>query len=154
MNIEYLADSMEHVPVLAKWFQDQWGYLSPERSLEDRVQRLGERTNRTELPITFVALEGDEPVGSASLVECDMDTRSHLKPWLASVYVVPSYRNCGVGAELVGRVLDEANSHGFSTVYLWTPSKKTFYAKRGWSLMETTTYRNEHADVMSFSMTP
>ena len=26
MKIEYLADYTAHVPTLAKWFHDEWGY--------------------------------------------------------------------------------------------------------------------------------
>ncbi len=149
LRIEYLADRPDCVRVLANWFHDQWGYLSPERNLDDRIEQLRKQTNRTQIPVTFVAFDGDDPVGSASLVESDMDTRPDLSPWLANVYVAISHRNRGIGAKLVNRVLDEADSYGFTTIYLWTPDKKSFYEKRGWTVMETTIYRNEHATVMS-----
>lgn len=152
MNISYLADNMELVPMLAEWSQSQWGYLSPERSLENHIEQFRKRNNRSEIPLTFIGFAGDTPVGMASLVECDMYTHSHLTPWLASVYVVRSHRNRGIGSALVNQVIETAGSIGYPTLYLWTPGKKTFYATRGWTLIETTTYRNEHADVMSFSI--
>ena len=150
MKIEYLADCTEHVTVLAKWFQDEWGYLSPEIKLEDRTTRLHANANRKSIPMTFVAVEGKHPVGSASIVECDMDTHSHFKPWLASVYVASDHRNRGIGTKLVMRIIEEAKLHGFPILYLWTPKKEKFYAKRGWVLIERTTYKNENASVMEY----
>jgi GNAT superfamily N-acetyltransferase len=150
MKIEYLADCTEHVPVLAKWFHDEWGYLLPEIKLEDRKKRLYARANRKSIPIAFVAVGGKEPMGSASIVECDMDTHSHLKPWLSSVYVSSDYRNRGIGTKLVTRIIEEVKLHGFPILYLWTPKKEKFYAKRGWALIERTTYKNENASVMEY----
>jgi len=152
MRIEYLADHIDHVPVLAKWFHDQWGHLDPDRSIEDGTERLYSKANRDKMPITFVAIDGDRPIGSASLVECDMDTRAHLKPWLASVYVDAQFRTRGIGSSLVRRVVDEARVHGFSILYLWTPDKAHFYSTLGWTVIEETSYLNETVTVMSISL--
>lgn len=152
MKIEYLADHIEQVPVLAKWFHDQWGYLSPDRTLEERTKMLLGKANRGALPMAFVAMDCCKPVGSASLVECDMDSRSHLKPWMSSVYVEESSRTRGIGAALVSRVVLEAQQLGFSLLYLWTPNEEKFYGKRGWRMLERTTYKNETAVVMEYSL--
>ena len=151
MKIEYLADCIEHVPTLAGWFHDEWGYLEPERDLKERTNQLHEKANRDAIPVAFVSVDGNEPVGSAILVECDMDTRAHLKPWLSSVYVLPSYRRHGVGTALVNRVVEEAKQQGFSQLYLWTPKEEKFYARRGWQVIERTQYKNENAVIMVYS---
>ncbi|PSP02598.1 MAG: hypothetical protein BRC47_07420 [Cyanobacteria bacterium QS_7_48_42] len=50
-----------------------------------RTQQLfRQRLNRNSLPLTLVAFLDTLPVGSVSLVNCDLDSHSHLKPWLAS----------------------------------------------------------------------
>ena len=152
MKIEYLADHPEHVPLLAKWFHNEWGYLSPGYELEEREKRLRAKANREAIPISFIAMDGERPIGSASLVECDMDTRSHLKPWLSSVYVQASSRRHGAGTALVSRVIHEARQHGFSSVYLWTPTEEEFYRKRGWRTLERTRYKNENAVVMEYAL--
>lgn len=151
MHIGYLANHTQHIPTLARWFHDQWGYLSPNYTLKQRTQRLRAKARRKGIPITFIAVEGKKPIGSASLVANDMDTRPDWKPWLASVYVAPSHRSKGVGEALVQRVVDEARRQAFESLYLWTPNKEAFYGKRGWKIVETTEYRNERAVVMKHS---
>ena len=152
MEIKYLADQTECVPILAKWFHEEWGYLSPECDLKERKERLRAKANRDVIPITFVAIDSGEPVGSASLVECDMDSHSHLKPWLSSVYVQTSWRRHGIGTALLNRVIGEAGRHGFAKLYLWTPKAEKFYAERGWQVIERTTYKNENAVVMAYTL--
>ncbi len=66
MRIEYLADYTEHIPTLAKWFHDQWGYLSPDRTLEEQTERVRMKANRETIPVACVAMDGDAPIGSAS----------------------------------------------------------------------------------------
>ncbi len=150
MRIEYLADYTEHIPTLAKWFHDEWGYLAPGRSLAEQMERVRMKANRGTMPMAFIALDGDTPIGSASLVECDMHSRSHLKPWLSSVFVAPSYRRRGVGTALVSRVVRAAKEQGFPLLYLWTPNEERFYAKRGWEVIERTEYKKENAVVMRY----
>ena len=151
MKIEYLADYTEHIPTVAKWFHDEWGYLEPECDLEERTKRLREKSNRETIPVGFIAVDHNEPVGSAFLVECDMDTHSHLKPWLAGVYVQQPYRKHGIATALVTRVVDEAKQQGFSKLYLWTPKEENYYAKRGWHTIERTRYKNEDAVIMGYT---
>jgi N-acetylglutamate synthase-like GNAT family acetyltransferase len=148
MKIEYLADYPEHIPALAKWFHDEWGYLSPNYRLEERTERLHAKAKKDSIPLALVALESGVPIGSASLVPCDMDIRSHLEPWLSSVYVEVSSRRRGIGTALVNRVIQEAQQRGFPSVYLWTPKEEHFYSQRGWKTLERTEYRNETAVVM------
>ena len=148
MKIEYLADHMQHVTLIAGWFHDEWGYMPPGRTLEERIDRLHTIASQGGIPTSFVALEDGRPVGSASLVECDMHSRSDLKPWLSTVYVATSSRRQGIGTALVARVIDEAQQHGFSSLYLWTPGKESFYGRRGWTTLGKTRYKNEDAVLM------
>ena len=152
MKIDYLAEHIEHVPLLAKWFHDQWGYLSPGYTIEERTVRVRAKAQREAIPIAFIATDNGKPVGSASLVECDMDSHSHLTPWLSSVYVESSSREQGVGEALLSRVIQEAQQLGYLSLYLWTPSEEKFYSKRGWKTLEVTEYKNEHAVVMQYSL--
>jgi GNAT superfamily N-acetyltransferase len=47
-------------------------------------------------------------VGMVSLKFHDMDTRPDLDPWLGGLFVLPEWRNRGVGAMLMHRVMEEA----------------------------------------------
>lgn len=82
MNVELLADHPDWIPVIAKWHWDEWGHLDRTGSLKKWTQGLARRAHRDRIPMTFVAVEDDQPVGSAALVVHDMETRKELSPWL------------------------------------------------------------------------
>ena len=148
MKIEYLLDHTEYVPILASWFFEEWGHLRPEDTLQDYVESVREHLNRDEMPLCLIALDGTTVLGSASLRRYDMSTRRDLSPWMGSVYVSAEHRRLGVGAELVAAVEEKALKLGFDTLYLWTPDKEDFYARRGWSVLDRTEYLHEQAVVM------
>lgn len=50
------------------------------------------RNRGSELPQTFVAAREDKPVGMLSLVVEDHPDFTHIGPWMASGYIVPSAR--------------------------------------------------------------
>lgn len=150
MKIEYLADHPEFLPMLAQWQHGEWGHLRPGDSVEARMARLQRHCERGGIPLTVVAHEEGELLGSASLVRNDMDTRPELTPWLAGVFVAPKHRRRGVGAELVRRVMDEAAAQKVAILYLYTVHSETFYASLGWSLQEHAAYREQNVAIMTY----
>src|SRR5438067_1884233 len=92
MTIEYLADHPDALPIIARWQHAEWGHLRPNDSVEKRMERLRGSSDLDRLPLTVVALEDNEVLGSASLVAHDMETRMELTPWLAGVFVGDGYR--------------------------------------------------------------
>jgi len=153
MRIAYLADHPELIPQLARLHQAQWGYLRPEKSLEQRTEQLGKACGRGGIPTVVVALEDGELRGSAMLIANDMDTRPDLTPWLAGVYVVAAYRGRGHGSVLVRRIEAEAQALGVPRLYLYTPEAADFYARLGWDVEERCEYLGRRVVVMSKSCT-
>jgi GNAT superfamily N-acetyltransferase len=151
MHIEYLSGRPEFIPTLARWHYQEWAYLRPGDSVEARIARLQESRGRGEIPLTLVAVSDGELLGSASLVEHDMDNRPELSPWLSGVFVRPERRRQGTGAALVGRIMDEATSLHVSKLYLYTVDRTAFYANLGWSLLEHTAHRGKEISIMSYS---
>lgn len=149
MTIAYLADCPEHLPVVATWIFDTWGHLIPGLTWDLVAAKLHGRLNRDAIPLTLVALQAGLPVGTASLIPDDMSTRPELGPWLASVYVAPEHRRQGIGSQLVGAAEGIARRLGVSPLYLFTPDRERFYARLGWSALETTEYRHEQVVIMS-----
>jgi GNAT superfamily N-acetyltransferase len=147
--IEYLADRPEFLAILARWHHDEWGYLHPGDTAEKRAVRMEEHLGKTQIPTTFTAVTEGKPVGSASLVDYDMEDREDLTPWLASVYVVPEYRRRGIASALVRRVEEEARALGVVTLYLFTWDQERLYAGLGWSVLERTEYKAEEIVIMS-----
>jgi N-acetylglutamate synthase-like GNAT family acetyltransferase len=150
MKIEYLADYPDALPILAEWQHREWGHLRAGDNLEKRRARLEGYSNRDRIPLTVVALEGSEVLGSASLVSHDMETRMELTPWLASVFVGEPYRRRGIGAELVRRIMAEAGKLDVPLLYLYTVHSEKFYAALGWTLLERTNYREQKVVIMTY----
>jgi predicted N-acetyltransferase YhbS len=135
-RIEYLADRPEAAPLLTGWHHREWTNLIPGWSLEEAHAELRTHTGRRQVPTTFVAVEGDRVLGSASLLVADLDGWERLTPWLASVYVLPERRGRGIGRRLVVRAVEEAAALDIATVYLWTAGQREYYSRLGWEFAE------------------
>lgn len=151
MRIEYLSDHPEALAKLAEWQHAEWGYLRKGDTLEKRMERLRGFSNGDRIPLTVVALEENEVLGSASLIEHDMETRMELTPWLAGVFVGEAYRRRGIGAELVRRIMSEAGRLKVPLLYLYTVHSERFYAALGWNLHERTAYREQPVVIMTYT---
>lgn len=148
--IDYLADHLECVDALARWQHDQWAGYNPGETLADRAAKLRARAHRGGIPTVFVARDdAGAPLGSASLVLCDMDTRPEYDPWLASVIVGTEHRGRGIGSALVERCAEEARELGVDTLWLFTEDRMSLYARLGWETVERTGYRGHEVVVMA-----
>jgi GNAT superfamily N-acetyltransferase len=150
MRIEYLADRADALPTLARWKHKEWGHLRPGDTVEKRQARLAGMSNRDCIPLTVVALEGEEVLGAASLIEHDMETRMELTPWLAGVFVGEAYRRRGIGADLVRRIMSEAGRLKIPLLYLYTVHSERLYAALGWTLLERTSYLEHDVVIMTY----
>jgi predicted N-acetyltransferase YhbS len=139
IEIHHLLDHTQHIPTVAAWQQAEFGYLSPNGTLEQRVERLRSASDKALLPISLVAIsdgEGDL-VGSASLVATTL-THQHLSPWLSSVFVPPTQRGRGIASKLALAAIAEADRLGFEKIFLFTPKSEALYARLGWETFERT----------------
>ncbi len=152
MRIEYLADHLSMLPTVARWHHEEWDLARPDATLERRISRLQQWCGRQCIGSTFVAIVGDTPVGCASLVAHDMETRTDLTPWLAGVYVVPECRRQGYGSALANRVASEAKTLAVERLYLYTPDQEHFYARLGWSVLEQCQYRAQDVLIMELRL--
>ena len=148
MEIDYLADRPDHLETVARWHHDEWSALRGGQSLEECRRELQATMTRGDFPTTVVAVDDDEVVGSASLVESAMETRPDRRPWLAGVYVADEHRNRGIGSLLVERITDEAAAHGFSKIFLFTTGSASLYARLGWERLTDDEYHGHTVAVM------
>ena len=149
MRIEYLADHPDLIPTLARWHYDEWQGLIPEWSYAEALRELATHTERAAVPTTIVALEGDELIGSASLLVEDLPEWKHLTPWVASVFVVPAWRGKRVGSRIVEHAVAEARQLGIPTVYLLTEGQAEFYRRLGWAEVEVSPARGHPITIMT-----
>jgi GNAT superfamily N-acetyltransferase len=148
MNIAYLADHKEVIPILARWFYEEWTYLYPDRTLTDVERLIGERANANKIPVALVAFDGQELLGTVCLKVHDMDTRLDLTPWLAGLYVKAPRRRQGIGTALVSAIEKKAHELGIERLYLYTPESEVFYSRLGWQIKERTEYHGYSVTLM------
>lgn len=127
MRITSLADHLDLAPMIATAVWTEWGYASAARCAADL-----RATRATALPIAYVSLEDDAPVGIVSLIECNLPERCDLTPWLAGLYVWPAHRNRGIGTALTRTVERGAKRLGYDRLYLYTAPAEQFYDRLGW----------------------
>jgi len=148
MNIAYLADHKEVIPLLAQWFYKEWAYLHSERTLADVERLIGERTNTDKIPLALLAFDGHELLGTVCLKVHDMDTRLDLTPWLAGLYVSAPRRRQGTGTMLVSAIEEKARELGVQKLFLHTPQAEVFYLGLGWQIRERTQYHGYPVTLM------
>lgn len=148
MEIIDLRKAPQHIPTIARWHFDEWGYLNPGRSIEYRIERMQRYIADNSIPSMLIAIDGDEVLGTAALVEADMDSHPELTPWLASVYIREDQRGLGLGKKLVQALMDFAGQQNLEHLYLFTPDQSGFYAKLGWKIIAHETYRDTPVTIM------
>lgn len=117
-RIVRLADVPEAIPVLARWFVEEWEPYYGPAGPGDAARDLTECCNRDEIPIALVALNADgDAIGTVALKPESMDSHRHLSPWLAALLVAPDQRGRGVASKLVTAIEDEARRLGFTEIY-------------------------------------
>lgn len=155
VRIEAAADHLDVISVVAGWHWAAWGHVDPQGSAESWAEALIKKTNGDRVPATWIAMLGNLPVGSVSLVEHDMPDRPDLAamaPWLAGLYVVPTHRRCGIGTHLVRRCESEALRMGIANVYLYSSTARQLYKRRGWNRLADDFYEGEAITIMSKSL--
>lgn len=136
-QIGYLKNHTDFIPEMAHAFFVEWGHLAPGKPESSIVDALMQRTNVDQIPLALVAFTDDGKwVGTAQLKEHDMEERNDLSPWFAGFYVKEEYRRLGVGHMLLDAVIKKTKDLGIRQLYLFTEKAESYYAKRGWTLLE------------------
>src|SRR6266849_9443684 len=135
MQISYLADHPEFIPVLAPAIVEHWRAVLPEETIERRIIKLQKHANKDTLPIGWVAHADGQVFGTAALRVHDLEGREDLTPWLGGVFVGLHFRRQGIGAALCAAVENGARSRGIRTLYLFTLDKPAWYSRLGWTVL-------------------
>lgn len=154
MRIDTIADHPDLIETVAHWQWGEWGHLDPEDSLAARIAGLRDQVDAGHIPATFIALDGDEPLGSASIVADDLPTHPELTPWLASVYVTPAARGRGVASALVRHVVGRAAAMGVARLYLYTEGARGLYEKLGWRAIAADHFEGSPVTIMAIDLVP
>jgi GNAT superfamily N-acetyltransferase len=145
--ITLLKNHPEYAPILAFWAYREW-YITRSIPFALVIKAYKERINSDKIPITWIAIEDDIPAGMVSLKENDLWSRKDLNPWLASLFVLPEYRNRGIGNLLIRQVIEKTKMLKYPSLYLFTNSDKipleNYYKKRDWTFLENAKGNDEN----------
>jgi GNAT superfamily N-acetyltransferase len=134
IKIDLLKNHPQVIPALANIWHEVLGKIwVPDIPVERVITRFEDHLNDSYLPITFVALDSDMPVGMCSLREND-GIRPDLTPWLGSLVVDPTYQKQGIGKMLINVTVEKAKQLGFEKLYLFAfdPTLPNYYQRLGW----------------------
>ena len=153
MNIDLLVNCPEHIEEVAKLVYKEFVVPTSSKKTFEEVVDFFKETYAYELPITFIANVDGQCVGTVSVFENDWKERPQYKPWLASLYVEPSYRSQKIGFYLIEELLKHMKKLGYTHVFLKTENASAYYEKRGWEHIETVLdEQNGNVDIFKYNL--
>ena len=153
-TIKLLNDCQEYIPSLAQlWYEEISRHWVPESSIEKAKQKLLAHLNSDKMPMAFVAIYDNQPIGMACLREND-GIREGTSPWLGSLVVHPNYRGRKLGELLINAVKYEAKKFGHLILYLlaFDPTIPEWYEKLGWEYIGYDELFSQRVTVMSINL--
>jgi len=142
ITIDFLADHLDTIPTLAKWFREQWPDYFADWSQAEMEQDFLEDSSRDRLPIRLVAIEADQLVGTIVLREQGSATPPEFQPELGGLFVPASHRGHGVGTELVRAGMKIAHDQGYESVFATTVSATGILENLGWEFIKTVIHQD------------
>jgi N-acetylglutamate synthase-like GNAT family acetyltransferase len=152
MKIKKLQNDELQITTVASWLFNEWGRFMPGRTLESVTAKIRERVLSNQVPLTMVAVEGEQILGTASIVAEDLESHRHLSPWLASVFVPTEYRSKGIGSALCREIIEEARRIGLHELFLFTPDRASFYHELGWQDFDRAIEKSKEVVVMRYQL--
>lgn len=117
IEITFLADNLDAIPTLARWFRVQWPEYYAERTLADITQDFRLEAKRDGLPLRLVVFANGELSGTITLREQAFRGLPEYHPGLGGLFVVERHRGRGIGTELVRAGMNMAREQGYERVY-------------------------------------
>jgi GNAT superfamily N-acetyltransferase len=153
MQLSLLKNCPHVIPTLAQWLYEEWYPYDNSLTKEELIHSFTTRLNNDNIPITFVALKDDMPVGVISLkkqldpVFLDFPDNSI---WMGSLQVIPEERNQGLGQELLKFAKTIAKQLGYEKLYFYTsnPANIKWYLKQSAHVIEERLFRHHKITIM------
>jgi GNAT superfamily N-acetyltransferase len=135
IQFTYLADRKDAIPIVSKWYRDEWDHVVQDDSIERTRARIEDYLNRDEIPFILLATKDDEIIAAAQLKFHEMkEIFPDKKHWLGGVYVAAKHRSQGYGSQIVEQIAKIAPRYGVQTLHLQTEVLDGgLYARLGWT---------------------
>ena len=168
ISICSIADVPAWVDQVALWHHHEWlrhemgsqNDAEITRDVKDTSYALNLRTSNLKshisgddpIPVTFIAHDGEVPIGSLSLVRYQSSAFPISGVWLTNLYVEPEFREKGIASNLVVHALGYAKEHQVNDIWLYTFDKVRFYERLGWLNKGKQIISKKPCTVMTFSL--
>ena len=107
IKIELLKNHSQSIPRLANIWREVLGKIwMPEIEIEE-IESLYHEELKHDMPLTYVALYDETPVGSCTL-ELNGGIRPDIGPWIGDLVVDRNYQKQGIGKLLLNKAIEKA----------------------------------------------
>lgn len=153
LHLALLKNYPQVIPTLADWLYDTWHPYDTSLTREKLIHSFEARLNSDQIPITFVILENNKPIGLVSLkrqTSPELSDFSKDSLWMGGLQVIEEKQNQGLGQELLRFAANMARLQGLEKLHFYTsdPSKVAWYLKRGAQILEKRPFRNHTITIM------
>ncbi len=155
IKIDLIKHHAHHIERLSHiWCEVLGEKWIPEVSIKEVQQFMSTWHHEASLPIGFIALDDDLPIGTGALQQND-GIRPDLKPWLTDLCVDASFQSRGVGASLIKAIQNKASNLGYDKLYLFAfdPNLMGYYERFGFSIYDHDQHRSQPVVVMKCALT-
>ena len=153
IKIDLLKNHPNAIPALAKIWHEVLGKIwMPEIGIEE-IESLSYAELNSDMPLTYIALNGEIPVGSCTL-ELNGGIRPDLGPWIGDLVVAPDYQKQGIGKMLLDVAVEKAKELGFEKLYLFAfdPAISAYYQRLGWKKIGIDEFKSRPVTVMEVGL--
>jgi GNAT superfamily N-acetyltransferase len=149
IEIVFLADHPEVIPILTRWFCAQWPDYYAERTPTEIAQDFYLEANRYGLPVRLIAFTDGELVGTITLRERALQALPESYPGLGGLFVMEQHRGRGIGTELISAGMNVAREQGYERIYAATIRARGILERLGWDQVQAISIGDEQSVLYS-----
>jgi GNAT superfamily N-acetyltransferase len=135
LHVTTIRQRPDLLPIVATWLWREW-WQRRGHTLQQTEEVYAQCVAETGAPQTFVLLEDDLAVGTATMARKDLEERPDLTPWLAGVFVTPERRGQGHASHLLTAFERACQAASVRVAWLYTNSAERVYLRAGWETVE------------------
>ena len=153
ISVAELTFRSDDLAQIALWLSEEWGRDSGYSLEETRLWCAELAASETEA--VFAGYVGEALVGTALLVDCDLDLEPRLRPWLSGFYILPEFRGRGVGAPLLQAIDAAARKQSHEQLYLYCRADRLIanYESYEWRVIKHFNLHGRRYSLMSKPLT-
>lgn len=152
MKISLLVDHPEAIGKIAKWYYNEWAYLSLQITEEMMYQKVLEKAaNRDVIPLAIVAHHENELIGALELKLRENKNYPEYEHWIGGIFVDPLWRGQGVASQMITMAKEKARELGVTMLYLQCESHNiSLYQRHGFKVLHQANHHTVEATIMRY----